>query len=156
MFTILIVFQVLLAIGLVAIVLVQRGPGATMGAAFGSGASGTVFGSRGAGNFLTRTTAWLATAFFAISLALAVLAARTAQDSDQTLGGSVFDQAAAESEAAADPDPVLQALDEVSGTSGAGDTGSVDAEAVDPEAGTDESEGGSAVPGADDGDPVDG
>ena len=75
MFTVLIVLHVLLAAGLIAIVLVQRGPGATMGAAFGSGASGTVFGSRGAGNFLTRTTAWLAVGFFGISLAMAVLAA---------------------------------------------------------------------------------
>ena len=75
MFTVLIVLHVLLAAGLIAIVLVQRGPGATMGAAFGSGASGTVFGSRGASNFLTRTTAWLAVGFFGISLAMAVLAA---------------------------------------------------------------------------------
>jgi len=93
MFTTLIVFQVLAAAGLIAIVLVQRGPGATMGAAFGSGASGTVFGSRGAGNFLTRTTSWLAVAFFGISLALAVLATSlNSGDADSSLSGSVLEQ----------------------------------------------------------------
>ncbi|HKL52537.1 MAG TPA: preprotein translocase subunit SecG [Wenzhouxiangellaceae bacterium] len=94
MFTTLMVFQVLVAAGLIAIVLVQRGPGATMGAAFGSGASGTVFGSRGAGNFLTRTTSWLAVGFFGISLALAVLATSlSSQVGDESaLSGSVMEQ----------------------------------------------------------------
>lgn len=77
MYTVLIVFHVLLATALVAVVLVQRGPGATMGAAFGSGASGTVFGSRGAAGFLTKLTTWLGVAFFGISLAMAVLLARS-------------------------------------------------------------------------------
>lgn len=83
-----------MAAGLIAIVLVQRGPGATMGAAFGSGASGTVFGSRGAGNFLTRTTSWLAVGFFAISLALAVLATSLSSQggADSALSGSVMGQ----------------------------------------------------------------
>ncbi len=77
MYTVLIVFHVLLAASLIAIVLVQRGPGATMGAAFGAGASGTVFGSRGAASFLTRLTSWLGVAFFAISLSMAVIVARS-------------------------------------------------------------------------------
>lgn len=77
MYTVLIVLHVLLAAALIAVVLVQRGPGATMGAAFGSGASGTVFGSRGAGGFLTKLTSWLGVAFFAISLTMAVLVARS-------------------------------------------------------------------------------
>lgn len=94
MFTTLIVFQVLIAAGLIAIVLVQRGPGATMGAAFGSGASGTVFGSRGAGNFLTRTTSWLALGFMGISLALAVIATSvgSGDGSDSGLFGSMPEQ----------------------------------------------------------------
>ena len=100
MFTTLIVFQVLIAIALIAIVLVQRGPGATMGAAFGAGASGTVFGSRGAGNFLTRTTGWLALGFFGISLALAVLAAGSSRVDDSGLAGSVMQQQAAQQQAA--------------------------------------------------------
>jgi preprotein translocase subunit SecG len=95
MFTTLIVFQVLAAAGLIAIVLVQRGPGATMGAAFGSGASGTVFGSRGAGNFLTRTTSWLAVAFFGISLALAVIATGlNSGEPDSALSDSVLEREA--------------------------------------------------------------
>ena len=99
MFTTLIVFQVLAAAGLIAIVLVQRGPGATMGAAFGSGASGTVFGSRGAGNFLTRTTSGLAVAFFGISLTLAVLATSVgSNDADSALSGSVLEQNARQQE----------------------------------------------------------
>lgn len=77
LYTILIVFHVVLAASLIAIILVQRGPGATMGAAFGAGASGTVFGSRGSASFLTRTTTWLGIAFFAISLSMAVIAARS-------------------------------------------------------------------------------
>ena len=61
------IFHVLLALGMVILILVQRGAGATAGAAFGSGASGTVFGARGAGNFLTRMTATFAALFFGIS-----------------------------------------------------------------------------------------
>jgi len=77
LYTTLIVFHVILAASLIAIVLVQRGPGATMGAAFGAGASGTVFGSRGSASFLTRTTTWMGIAFFAISLSMAVILARS-------------------------------------------------------------------------------
>lgn len=71
MYTVLVIVQVVVAIGLIVLVLLQQGKGADAGAAFGSGSSGTVFGSRGAANFLSRTTAWLAAAFFGTSLALA-------------------------------------------------------------------------------------
>ncbi len=74
--TILLVIHVLIAIALIALVLIQHGKGADMGAAFGSGASTTVFGSRGAGSFMTRTTAVLAALFFATSLWLAFLGTR--------------------------------------------------------------------------------
>ena len=73
MYTVLVIVQVLTAVGLVGLILLQHGKGADAGAAFGSGASGTVFGSRGSANFLSRATAWLATVFFAVSLALAYL-----------------------------------------------------------------------------------
>lgn len=69
-----IVIDILAAVGLVALVLLQQGKGADMGAAFGSGASQTLFGSRGTANFLTRTTAILAVIFFGANLALAYLA----------------------------------------------------------------------------------
>jgi len=119
MFTTLIVFQVLMAAGLIAIVLVQRGPGATMGAAFGSGASGTVFGSRGAGNFLTRTTSWLAVGFFGISLALAVLATSLSSQvgGESALSGSVMEQQEQpeQSEAGAGIESAIDDLDAGSG-----------------------------------------
>lgn len=66
--------HVLIALGLVALVLLQHGKGADAGAAFGSGASATVFGSRGSASFLTRTTGILAALFFATSLSLAYMA----------------------------------------------------------------------------------
>ncbi len=71
---ILLVSQVLLSVMLIALILLQHGKGADAGAAFGSGASGTVFGARGSGNFLTKATAILATLFFVTSLGLAYLA----------------------------------------------------------------------------------
>ncbi len=71
---ILLVVQVLLSVMLIALILIQHGKGADAGAAFGSGASGTIFGARGSGNFLTKTTAILATLFFATSLGLAYIA----------------------------------------------------------------------------------
>lgn len=69
----LLVLQVLLAVSLIALVLVQHGKGADAGAAFGSGASATVFGAQGSANFLTRVTATLATLFFLTSMTLAYL-----------------------------------------------------------------------------------
>jgi len=80
------IFHVLIAIALVAFVLIQKGQGATAGAAFGSGASGTVFGSRGAGNFLTRSTWVLATLFCTISLTMAVMVSRTSALPENNLG----------------------------------------------------------------------
>jgi preprotein translocase subunit SecG len=73
-YTVVLVVHTLIAVLLIALVLLQRGKGAEAGAAFGSGASGTVFGARGAASFLTRSTAFLATAFFCTSLALAFFA----------------------------------------------------------------------------------
>lgn len=71
----LLVVQVAVSIALIALVLMQHGKGADAGAAFGSGASATVFGARGSANFLSRATAFLAVVFFLNSLALAYLAA---------------------------------------------------------------------------------
>ncbi len=77
MHTILLIIHVLLAVSLIVLVLIQHGKGADAGAAFGSGASATVFGSRGSASFLTRATAVLATLFFVTSLSLAYLAGQT-------------------------------------------------------------------------------
>ena len=70
MYDILLVIYVIAAIAVVGLVMIQQGKGADMGASFGSGASGTVFGSSGSGNFLTRMTAVCAAIFFIISLML--------------------------------------------------------------------------------------
>ncbi|MCG8486988.1 MAG: preprotein translocase subunit SecG [Chromatiales bacterium] len=75
--TILTVFHIFLAVGVVGLILIQHGKGADMGAAFGSGASGTVFGSKGSASFLTRATAILATLFFVTSMVMAYFAAQT-------------------------------------------------------------------------------
>jgi preprotein translocase subunit SecG len=77
--TLIIVFHVLAALVIIGLILIQQGKGADMGASFGSGASQTLFGSRGSGNALTRSTAILATLFFATSLALSVLAKNKAE-----------------------------------------------------------------------------
>jgi preprotein translocase subunit SecG len=77
--TILTVVHLFLALGLVGLVLIQHGKGADAGAAFGSGASATVFGARGSGNFLSRTTAVLATVFFLTSMALAYFASQVGE-----------------------------------------------------------------------------
>jgi preprotein translocase subunit SecG len=72
------IVHVLLAVSVIALVLLQQGKGAGMGASFGAGASQTVFGSDGSGNFMTRTTAILAVFFFATSFGLAVVAKQKA------------------------------------------------------------------------------
>lgn len=82
--------HILLGICLVSIILIQKSKGSDMGAAFGGGASDTVFGARGAATFLSRTTAILATLFFASSLMLAYL---HRAGGAATTGDSVFDQA---------------------------------------------------------------
>ncbi|WP_312563351.1 preprotein translocase subunit SecG [Diaphorobacter sp.] len=63
--------QMLTALGMIGLILIQHGKGADMGAAFGSGSSGSLFGASGSANFLSRTTAVLATVFFVATLALA-------------------------------------------------------------------------------------
>jgi len=78
---ILLVVQILVAISLIALVLLQHGKGADMGAAFGAGASGTVFGSRGSSSFLTRLTAGLAAAFFLNSMVLAYMSTQAVDSS---------------------------------------------------------------------------
>ncbi len=95
MYNILLMVQIVVALAIISLVLIQHGKGADAGAAFGGGgaagggASGSVFGSRGAGNFLSRTTAILALVFFLNSLALAWLVSHR----DGT-GGSIISDSA--------------------------------------------------------------
>jgi len=74
LFSVALMVHIAAAIGVIGLVLVQHGKGADMGAAFGSGASGSLFGATGSANFLSRATAVLATIFFVTSLSLAYLA----------------------------------------------------------------------------------
>ncbi len=88
--SILLVAQVLLSISLIALILIQHGKGADAGAAFGSGASATVFGARGSGSFLSKVTTMIAILFFIVCLSLAYLSSR--RDAPDSVTGSVTAQ----------------------------------------------------------------
>ena len=88
--SILLVVQVLLSISLIVLILMQHGKGADAGAAFGSGASATVFGARGSGNFMTKATAAIAIMFFITCMALAYLSSN--RSAPQSVTGSVTEQ----------------------------------------------------------------
>jgi preprotein translocase subunit SecG len=87
--TLLIVAQVLCAIAIIVLVLLQHGKGADMGAAFGGGASGSLFGATGSANFLSRSTAAVATVFFLATLGLAYTGL-TGRTGPQPTGGGVM------------------------------------------------------------------
>ena len=86
--TILLVLQVIVAVGLIGLILIQHGKGADAGAAFGSGASSTVFGSQGSSNFLTKTTAILAFVFLANSLGLAYISTKRIRTDESLMMGT--------------------------------------------------------------------
>ena len=96
--TLVLVVQILTALGMIGLILIQHGKGADMGAAFGSGSSGSLFGASGSANFLSRTTAVLATVFFICTLALAYFGSYRPPEP-----GSVLDRAAAPSAVPAAP-----------------------------------------------------
>ncbi|KUJ00400.1 preprotein translocase subunit SecG [Vibrio sp. MEBiC08052] len=79
MFTVLLVIYLLAAVAIIGLVLIQQGKGADMGASFGAGASNTVFGAGGSGNFLTRMTAIFAIVFLIVSLVLGNLSTHKAK-----------------------------------------------------------------------------
>jgi preprotein translocase subunit SecG len=86
--TIVLAVQILAALAMIGLILIQHGKGADMGAAFGSGSSGSLFGASGSANFLSRTTAVLAGVFFVCTLALAYFGNLRPVES-----GSVLDRA---------------------------------------------------------------
>ena len=90
--TILLVVHLIVALGLIGVVLLQRSEGGALGMGGGSGGGGNLFSARGVGNALTRTTAYLAVAFFATSIALTLLATH------RSGGGSVFDKAGSQTQ----------------------------------------------------------
>lgn len=89
--TLVLVFHVLAALAIIGLVLIQHGKGADMGAGFGGGSSNTVFGSDGAGNFLTRITTGIVIAFFVSSFTLAVFAKQKSVEA-QGVGIPVVEQ----------------------------------------------------------------
>jgi preprotein translocase subunit SecG len=86
LFPVVLAIHVIVGLAVIGLVLLQHGKGADMGAAFGSGASGSLFGASGSANFLSRTTAGLATVFFLTSLGLSYLASSAPRS-----GSSVMD-----------------------------------------------------------------
>jgi preprotein translocase subunit SecG len=98
--SILLMVHVTISALLIVLVLIQRGKGADAGAAFGSGASGTVFGAKGSANFLSRSTAALATLFFVTSLSLAYLGSQAPR------AQSLMDEAAAPAEGVTSITPI--------------------------------------------------
>ena len=112
------VAQILSALAMIGLILVQHGKGADMGTAFGSGASGSLFGASGSANFLSRATAVLATIFFVCTLALAYFGFSVR--SAPAAGGSVLDRApiSVPAGAASAPAPAPAGADAIpSGTS---------------------------------------
>ena len=98
--TLIIVVQLLSALGVIGLVLLQHGKGADMGAAFGSGASSSLFGATGSANFLSRTTAVLAAVFFITTLTLTYLGSYKPQTSAGVFGGAASVPASAPAAAA--------------------------------------------------------
>jgi preprotein translocase subunit SecG len=104
MLTLILVVQMLSALAMIGLILIQHGKGADMGAAFGSGGSGSLFGATGGANFLSRTTAVLAAVFFVCTLMLAYFSnARPAASS-----GSVLEGAAVTAPAPVNTSPAAQ------------------------------------------------
>jgi preprotein translocase subunit SecG len=98
MLNLVVALQILTALVMIGLVLIQHGKGADMGASFGSGASGSLFGATGSANFLSRSTAVCAAVFFVCTLALAYFNERP-----KASGGSVLDQPAVSAPAASIP-----------------------------------------------------
>jgi preprotein translocase subunit SecG len=86
--------QLITALTMIGLVLIQHGKGADMGASFGSGASGSLFGASGSANFLSRSTAACAAVFFACTLVLAFMSNDGRTSAALSGGGSVLDRAA--------------------------------------------------------------
>jgi len=101
-----VVLHVLIALAIIGLVLLQHGKGADMGSGFGGGASGSLFGATGSANFLSRTTAVLATLFFLSSLGLAYLATNRPKEGG---GGTVMDRPEAQQKQQQPPKPAPEA-----------------------------------------------
>jgi len=103
LFSILLTVHIVVGITVIGLVLLQHGKGADMGAAFGGGSSGSLFGASGSANFLSRTTAALATVFFITSLGLSYLAGAKPREQASVMDRAVKTQPAPAAEKAAPP-----------------------------------------------------
>lgn len=136
-YEILLVLDLVVALMLIGLVLIQQGKGADMGASFGGGGSNTVFGSSGSGNFLTRSTAVLATLFFIINLALGSMSTNVEKSVDE------WENLGSEGSEVTQPVVPAQPLNldvPVTGTTGAVNESDVPAASTDAAPATEESE----------------
>lgn len=101
LFSVVLTIHILVALAIVGLVLMQHGKGADMGAAFGSGASGSLFGASGSANFLSRTTGILAAVFFVTSLTLAYVASSKPKTSGSVMQEAVQSSPVSQTPAAA-------------------------------------------------------
>jgi len=109
LFSLLLTVHILVALGIIGLVLMQHGKGADMGAAFGSGASGSLFGATGSANFLSRTTGVLAAVFFATSLSLAYVASSKPKTTGSVMEETVQSQPVSKPSAAGEEVPAAPA-----------------------------------------------
>jgi preprotein translocase subunit SecG len=114
MFAFLLIVQVVVCICIIGLVMMQQGKGADMGAAFGSGAAGTVFGTGGGGSFLTRTTAVLAMVFFINCLLIASPLIRDRHSSSGSIA-EVIEQSEADSSNASTGTPAVKVQEAAAG-----------------------------------------
>lgn len=111
MFSILLVVQILVSLSIITLVMLQQGKGADMGAAFGSGSSGTVFGARGSGSFFTRATGILAAIFFINCLLIASPLIRDSSQASDEIADQL-EQQAIQQQAAEQTEAVVEALEQ--------------------------------------------
>ena len=108
-FSLLLTVHILVALAIIGLVLMQHGKGADMGAAFGSGASGSLFGATGSANFLSRTTGVLAAVFFITSLSLAYVASSKPKTTGSVMEETVQSQPVSKPVAEGDKAPAAPA-----------------------------------------------
>ena len=115
MFNILLVVQILVSLSIITLVMLQQGKGADMGAAFGSGSSGTVFGARGSGSFFSRATGFLAAVFFINCLLIASPLIRdNSRDANEI--ADQLEQQTIQQQAAEQTEAVVEALEQQAGS----------------------------------------
>lgn len=132
--TVILAAHTLIAVLIIVLVLLQRGKGADAGAAFGSGASGTVFGSRGSSSFFSRMTAILATAFFASSLTLAYLSSQHVSELPASLiESATIDEGAEPAADEVDALPELRSSEPVDGDEALPDMPQLESNEADPQ-----------------------